>query len=82
MTATTIRPTVRPSVLERIRPWWLWLVTALAFPPAGYIAHQLFGQRRTALVLPQLGAELVAQQAEDETIGDVLQLAHVAGPCI
>ena len=44
MTTTTIRPTVRPSVLERIRPWWLWIVTALAFPPAGYIAHQLFGR--------------------------------------
>ena len=43
MTATTIRPTVRPSLLERIRPWWLWLVTALAFPLAGYIAPSLLG---------------------------------------
>jgi hypothetical protein len=43
MTATT-SPTIRPSVSERIRPWWLWIVTALAFPPAGYIAHELVGR--------------------------------------
>jgi len=43
MTAAT-RPTVRPSVSERIRPWWLWIVTALAFPPAGYIAHEVVGR--------------------------------------
>jgi hypothetical protein len=43
MTATT-RPTTRPSVSERIRPWWLWIVTALAFPPAGYIAHEVVGR--------------------------------------
>ena len=43
MTATT-RPTVRPSVSERIRPWWLWIVTALAFPPAGFIAHEVVGR--------------------------------------
>ena len=43
-TTTTIRPTTRSSVFERIRPWWLWILTALAFPPAGYIAHQLFGR--------------------------------------
>src|SRR5688572_12406323 len=35
--------TIRPSALERFRPWWLWIVTALAFPPAGYIGHELFG---------------------------------------
>jgi len=29
----------RPS----FRPWWRWLLTALAFPPAGLIAHVLAG---------------------------------------
>jgi len=43
MTAT-VRPTARPSVSERIRPWWLWIVTALAFPPAGFIGHEVVGQ--------------------------------------
>ena len=43
MSTTTIRPTSRPSVGERVRPWWLWTVTAFAFPPAGYIAHQVAG---------------------------------------
>jgi hypothetical protein len=39
MTTTTTRPTVHPSVSERerTRPWWLWIVTALAFPPAGFM---------------------------------------------
>ena len=43
MTATA-RPTIRPSVSERIRPWWLWIVTALAFPPAGFIGHEVVGR--------------------------------------
>ena len=43
MTATT-RPSIGPSISERIRPWWLWIVTALAFPPAGYIAHEVVGR--------------------------------------
>jgi hypothetical protein len=43
MTAT-IRPTARPSVSERIRPWWLWIVSALAFPPAGFIGHEVVGR--------------------------------------
>jgi hypothetical protein len=44
MTAT-IRPTMRASVADRTRiwPWWLWIVTALAFPPAGFIGHELAG---------------------------------------
>jgi hypothetical protein len=25
------------------RPWWGWLLTALAFPPAGWIAHAIAG---------------------------------------
>src|SRR3954454_17638545 len=44
MSTTTIRPTSRPSVVERVRPWWLWTVTAFAFPPAGYIARQVAGR--------------------------------------
>ncbi len=43
MLTTTIQPTARPSLLDRIRPWWLWILTAFAFPPAGYIAHRLAG---------------------------------------
>ena len=45
MTAT-IRQTAPPSVAERtrIRPWWLWIVTALAFPPAGFIGHEVVGR--------------------------------------
>jgi hypothetical protein len=43
MSTTTIRPTSPPSIVERVRPWWLWTVTAFAFPPAGYIAHQVAG---------------------------------------
>ena len=43
MTATT-RPTTRASAVEGFRPWWLWIVTALAFPPAGYIAHEVVGR--------------------------------------
>jgi hypothetical protein len=44
MTAT-IRQTAPPSVAERtrIRPWWLWIVTALAFPPAGLYADVKLG---------------------------------------
>jgi MFS family permease len=43
MTTTTIHRTTRSSVFERIRPWWLWIVTAFAFPPAGWIGDRLFG---------------------------------------
>jgi integrase len=41
--SATIRPTARPWVPERIRPWWLWIVPALAFPPAGFIGHEVVG---------------------------------------
>jgi hypothetical protein len=44
MSTTTVHQTSRPSVVERVRPWWLWIVTAFAFPPAGYIAHQVAGR--------------------------------------
>jgi hypothetical protein len=40
MTATT----THSSVFARVRPWWLWIATALAFPPAGYIAHEIVGR--------------------------------------
>jgi hypothetical protein len=30
----------RPS----FRPWWPWLLTALALPPAGYLAHGIVGR--------------------------------------
>ena len=43
MTTTAVRPTTRSSVFERIRPWWLWIATAFAFPPAGWIGDRLFG---------------------------------------
>jgi hypothetical protein len=26
------------------RPWWIWLLTALAFPPAGYLAYGVVGR--------------------------------------
>lgn len=43
LTTTTVRPTIRRSILERVRPWWSWIVTAFAFPPAGYIGNKLAG---------------------------------------
>ena len=35
MTAIRLRTTARP--------WWPWLLTAAAFPPAGYLAHAVAG---------------------------------------
>lgn len=32
----------RPA--RSLRPWWRWLLTALAFPPAGLIAHVVAGR--------------------------------------
>jgi hypothetical protein len=32
------------SSRRSFRPWWRWLVTALAFPPAGLIAHVVAGR--------------------------------------
>jgi hypothetical protein len=43
LTAPTVRPTRPRSVVERLRPWWLWIVTAFGFPPAGYVAHRVVG---------------------------------------
>lgn len=39
-TSSTDDPRARPS----LRPWYRWMLTALAFPPAGYIAHVLAGR--------------------------------------
>ena len=45
MTATTRTTTGAPTAERtRFRPWWLWIVTAFAFPPAGYIAHEVVGR--------------------------------------
>jgi hypothetical protein len=35
--------TVEDRVLYSFRPWYKWLLTALAFPPSGYIAHLVAG---------------------------------------
>jgi hypothetical protein len=32
------------SARRSFRPWWRWLLTALAFPPAGLIAHVVAGR--------------------------------------
>lgn len=38
-TSTTAGEARRP-----FRPWWRWLLTALAFPPSGLIAHAIGGR--------------------------------------
>ena len=49
MSQATARST-RTSAGERaipsrtFRPWWRWLLTALAFPPSGLIAHLIVGR--------------------------------------
>jgi hypothetical protein len=48
-TASTTRPAVRSSADSQrarysFRPWYKWLLTALAFPPAGLIAHVVAGR--------------------------------------
>jgi hypothetical protein len=32
-----------PRLRTTARPWWPWLLTAAAFPPAGYLAHAVAG---------------------------------------
>ena len=44
LTTSPNRTTIRPSSANRsFRPWWRWMLTALAFPPAGLIAHRIAG---------------------------------------
>lgn len=37
-------PIAHRSARRTFRPWWRWLLTALAFPPAGLIAHVVAGR--------------------------------------
>jgi hypothetical protein len=44
LTTSPNAATTRPSSTTRsFRPWWRWMLTALAFPPAGLIAHLIAG---------------------------------------
>ena len=42
--ATTHTPPAHHPERRSLRPWWPWLLTALAFPPAGYLAHGVVGR--------------------------------------
>lgn len=42
ITAPTPATTMRAS--RSFRPWWRWLLTALAFPPSGLVAHLVAGR--------------------------------------
>jgi hypothetical protein len=49
MIHTSAPPALSASIDHRspprsFRPWWRWLLTALAFPPAGLIAHVVAGR--------------------------------------
>jgi hypothetical protein len=35
--------TVERATTRSFRPWWRWLLTALAFPPSGLVAHLIAG---------------------------------------
>jgi hypothetical protein len=39
-----VAATDHPRARHRLRPWFGWLLTALAFPPAGYIANAVSGR--------------------------------------
>jgi hypothetical protein len=41
---TTTNPSVVQYQRRSFRPWWRWLLTALAFPPSGLIAHLVAGR--------------------------------------
>jgi hypothetical protein len=41
--ATLRSPIDHRSARRSFRPWWRWLLTALAFPPAGLLAHVIAG---------------------------------------
>ncbi len=42
-TTRTAAPVHQPSAHRSFRPWWRWLLTALAFPPAGLIGWGVAG---------------------------------------
>ena len=63
MLTTTVRPTIRRTVLERVRPWWPWIATAFSFPPAGYLAHTVAGP------VDGVGAALVSGLVAGAVIG-------------
>jgi len=42
-TATGRSAIERDASPRSFRPWWRWLLTALAFPPSGYVAHLVAG---------------------------------------
>lgn len=49
MSHITAPPTASSSTAEHkstrsFRPWWRWLLTALAFPPSGLVAHLVAGR--------------------------------------
>jgi hypothetical protein len=56
---TRTQPTVRPSR----RPWWRWLLTALAFPPAGLLGSLIAGP------VDSLGAAVVGGLVTGAGIG-------------
>jgi hypothetical protein len=43
-TTRSTSPTGDHRARHSLRPWFPWLLTALAFPPAGYIAHLVAGR--------------------------------------
>jgi hypothetical protein len=44
LTVPTGTPVAHRQGGRSFRPWWRWLLTALAFPPSGYIAHLVAGR--------------------------------------
>jgi hypothetical protein len=42
--STSGSPDERATSSRSFRPWWRWLLTALAFPPSGLVAHLVAGR--------------------------------------
>ena len=56
LTTSPNRTTTRPSSATRsFRPWWRWMLTALAFPPAGYLGWLLAGHVDSASAAASAG---------------------------
>lgn len=55
ITAVTESPS---SSRRALRPWWPWIATAFAFPPAGLLAHAIVG--RVDAFVPALAAGALA----------------------